>query len=57
MQIEQNLFRVVAGESGCRLVNNIAPVEVEVEVKGEGTVHFALDIRPRRCYSGILSAK
>ena len=42
MQIEQNLFRAVAGESGCRLVNNITPVGSDV--KDGGVVQLALDM-------------
>ena len=45
--------------SGCRLGNNITPVGVDVkggEAVGEA-VHFTLDVRPRRCYSGMRSAK
>ncbi len=41
--------------SGYRLFNNITPVGADV--KGGVAVHLALDIRPRRCYSGIRSAK
>ena len=41
--------------SGCRLVNNITPVGQDV--KGGEVVHLALDIRCRRCYSGMRSAK
>ena len=41
--------------SGCRLGNKITPVVMEV--KGGEAVHFTLDVRPRRCYSGMHSAK
>ena len=41
--------------SGCRLGNNITPVGVDV--KGGEAVYFTLDVRPRRCYSGMRSAK
>ena len=55
VRIEQNLFRVAAEESGCRLFNNITLVEEDV--KGGEAVHLALDIRHQQCYSGIRSAK
>ena len=42
MQIEQNLFRAVAGKSGCRLVNNITPVGSDG--KDGGVVQLALDM-------------
>ncbi len=50
VQIEQNLFRAVAGKSGCRLVNKIMPVGADV--KGGEAVQLALDIRPRRVLLG-----
>ena len=40
-----DLFRAAAGESGCRLFNNITPVRLDV--KGGVAVYLALDIRLR----------
>lgn len=44
-----------AGLSCCRLGNSITPVGVDV--KGGEAVHFILDVRLRRCYSGMHPAK
>lgn len=44
-----------AGLSSCRLGNNITPVGVNVE--GGEAVHFTLDVRLLRCYSGMRPAK
>ena len=41
--------------SDCRHVYNITPTGQDV--KGGEAVHVTLDIRARRCYSGIRSAK
>ena len=41
--------------SGCRLVGIITPLGPDVE-GGEAACE-ALDIRPRRCYSGMRPAK
>ena len=56
--LDENRASFIWGGSkatGCRLTNNITPMGADV--KGGETVHFTLDIRSRRCYSGIRSAK
>ena len=55
VRIEQSLFEAAAGLSGCRLAGIITPEGLDV--KGGEAVHFTLDFRPRRCYSGMRSAK
>ena len=44
-----------SGLAVCRLVYSITPAERDV--KGGETVCLALDVRPRRCYSGMRLAK